>query len=85
MLDPILHQNSRIWRLRSLPGEEAVSVSETEDSEGVIPVAELTEFLFGRRSAEEIRENEDVIITERLQGELEKIRRLDRVFLNEVV
>lgn len=85
VLDPILHQNSRIWRLRSLPGEETVSVSETEDSEGVIPVAELTEFLFGRRSADEIRENEDVIITERLQGELEKIRRLDRVFLNEVV
>ena len=51
----------------------------------MIPVAELTEFLFGRRSADEIRENEDVIITERLQGELEKIRRLDRVFLNEVV
>ena len=85
VLDPILHQNSRIWRLRSLPGEETVSVSETEDSEGVIPVAELVEFLFGRRTADEIRENEDVIITDRLKGELGKIRKLDRVFLNEVV
>lgn len=85
VLDPILYQNSRIWRLRSLPGEETISVSETEDSEGVIPVAELTEFLFGRRTAGEIRENKDVIITDRLEGELEKIRKLDRVFLNEVV
>ena len=85
VIDPILHQNSRIWRLKSLPGEETVSVSETEDSEGVIPVAELTEFLFGRRTADEIGKSENTVITERLKGELERIRKLDSVFLNEVV
>ena len=32
-----------------------------------------------------IGNNENTVITERLKGELEKIRKLDRVFLNEVV
>ena len=85
VIDPILHQNSRIWRLKSLPGEETVSVSETEDSEGVIPVAELTEFLFGRKTLDEIGKNENTVITEQLKRELGRIGKLDRVFLNEVV
>lgn len=85
VIDPILHQNSRIWRLQSGIGEEKVTVKETEDSEGVIPAAELTEFLFGMKSAEEIKQRENVVITERLERELSRIRKLDRVFLNEIV
>ena len=85
VIDPILHQNSRIWRLQSGIGEEKVTVKETEDSEGVIPAAELTEFLFGMKSAEEIKQRENVVITDRLERELSRIRKLDRVFLNEIV
>ena len=85
VIDPILHQNSRIWRLHSGIGEEKVTVSETEDSEGVIPAAELTELMFGMKSVDEIKQRENVVITDRLENELNRIRKLDRVFLNEVV
>ena len=85
VIDPILHENSRVWRLQSMTGEETVSVRETEDSEGVIPVAELTELLFGMKSAEEIRMKENAVITDRLELQLNRIKKLEPVFLNEVV
>lgn len=85
VIDPILHENSRVWRLQSMTGEETVTVRETEDSEGVIPVAELTELLFGMKSAEEIRMKENVVITDRLELQLNRIKKLEPVFLNEVV
>ena len=58
---------------------------ETEDSEGVLPMAELTEILFGRRTIEEAKAQEGVIIPGHLGGELEKITKLKRIFFNEVV
>ena len=85
VIDPLIRQNSRIWRVQSLCGEEKISVRESEDSEGVIPIAELTELLFGVRTVEEIRGAEHVIITDHLAEELEKIIKLKRVFINEVV
>lgn len=85
VIDPILNGNSRIWRLESWQGEENIRIRETEDSDGVIPVAELTELLFGRKTVQELKSSEDVIISNKLEGELGKIRKLERVFLNEVV
>ena len=85
VIDPLIKKNSRVWKLQSNPGEEEIHVSETEDSEGVFPVAELTEYLFGRTPLEEIKKRPGVILTERLERELEKITKFDRVFLNEVV
>lgn len=85
VIDPIIHQNSRIWKLLSPEGESGVSVEETEDSEGIIPVAELTEFLFGRIGTEELQKREGVILTERLNRELKKIQPLSKTFFNEVV
>lgn len=85
VIDPIIRQNSRVWRLSSSLGETAVRVRETEDSQGVLPVAELTELLFGRASAEEIAGRDGVILTERLAEELERITKFTKVFLNEVV
>lgn len=85
VIDPILNGNSRIWRLESRQGEENIRIRETEDSDGVIPVAELTELLFGRKTVQELKSSEDVIISDKLEGELGKIRKLERVFLNEVV
>lgn len=85
VIDPILNGNSRIWRLESQEGEENIRIRETEDSDGVIPVAELTELLFGRKTVTELRSSDGVIISDKLEGELSKIRKLERVFLNEVV
>ena len=48
-------------------------------------MAELTEYLFCRTPLEEIKTRPGVILTERLERELEKITKFDRVFLNEVV
>lgn len=131
VLDSILPQNSRIWRLKSksfvplmneeepesvrvdagnesgsvpedaedvtaeeqegqkeqkeIPAPGDLSVSETEDSEGVLTIAALTSLLFGYQSVEEVAEEQDVYLTEHLMEELEKIQTLKSVYLNEIV
>lgn len=85
VIDPILRGNSRIWKLRSEKGEEIIHVSETEDSQGVISIASLTELLFGYRTVEESAAEEGVILPEKLQEELKKLQNLCPVFLNEIV
>ncbi|URW89615.1 sterol carrier protein domain-containing protein [[Ruminococcus] torques] len=85
VLDSILHKNSCVWKLTSVQGEKEIHVQETEDSQGVFPIADLTEYLFGRIDLEELREREGVICTAELGEELEKIEKLTRVYFNEVV
>ena len=85
VIDPILHKNSRIWKLSSSKGEESLSVSETEDSQGVLSIAALTEILFGYKTPEEIRAEESVILTEELEEELRKLQNFCPIFLNEIV
>ena len=106
VLDSILTQNSRVWKLQSSPigeieeGEDTakevekqrssdcktkIYVRETEDSEGVLSIAALTSLLFGYKSVEEVAEDPDVFLSERLKGELKKIQPLDKIYLNEIV
>ena len=106
VLDYILTQNSRVWKLQSSPigeieeGEDTakevekqrssdcktkIYVRETEDSEGVLSIAALTSLLFGYKSVEEVAEEPDVFLSERLMGELKKIQPLDKIYLNEIV
>ena len=112
VLDSILTQNSRVWKLQSSPigeieeGEDTVKeadvakevekqrssdceakiyVRETEDSEGVLSIAALTSLLFGYKSVEEVAEEPDVFLSERLKGELKKIQPFDKIYLNEIV
>lgn len=85
VIDPILQKNSRVWKLTSEVGEEKIQVSETEDSEGMIPIAELTELLFGYRSLEELKKGGQIILTDHLQTELEKVKKLSEIMMNEIV
>ena len=85
VIDSIIHENSRVWRITSQAGEEQLNVRETEDSEGILPVDVLTEFLFGRVDAVELSGMEGVVMTEHLTEELQKIKKLTKIFLNEVV
>ena len=85
VIDTIITQNSRVWKVTSSEGETELHVRETEDSEGVLPIAELTEILFGRCTLEEARGREGVLMTERLAGEMEKITKLTKVCFNEIV
>lgn len=85
VIDPLITENSRVWRLTSSTGETELHVGETEDSEGVLPVADLTELIFGRVTPQELSGREGVILTERLAGELKKITKLSRVCFNEIV
>ena len=85
VIDPIIHENSRVWRLTSPAGEEQLHVRETEDSEGILTVDALTEFLFGRIDTDELSDRKGVVMTEHLSEELQKITKLTKIFLNEVV
>ena len=85
VIDPLITENSRVWKITGSRGDTQLHVRETEDSEGVLPIAELTELLFGRAEAEDIRGREGVILPEHLAEELEKITKLTRTCFNEVV
>ena len=85
VIDPLITENSRVWKAKSCEGETRLHVREAEDSEGVLPIAELTELLFGGVSPEELKTREGVIMPDRLAGELAKITKLTRVCFNEVV
>lgn len=85
VLDSILIQNSKVWKLQDGEEDQRLQIKETEDSEGVLTIGALTSFLFGYKNIEEIRSEENVVIPERLGRELEKIQPLQRVFLNEIV
>ena len=85
VIDPILVKNSRVWKIHSREGEDMLTVTETEDSEGVLPIASLTSFLFGYRTLEEIKQEEGVILSAHLEEELGKLCILRRIYLNEIV
>ena len=85
VIDPLITENSRVWKLTSGIGETELHVGETEDSEGVLPVADFTELIFGQVTPEELSGRESVILTEHLAGEFKKITRLSRVCFNEIV
>lgn len=85
VIDPLIHGNSRVWQISSAEDEQEIHVRETEDSEGVIPISALTEFFFGRTDADGLSGQEGVILSEHLAEELDKITRLTKVFLNEIV
>ena len=84
VIDPILKGNSRIWRLCSLE-EGGIQATETEDSQGVLTIGALTEFVFGYRSVSDLNSDPDVHLSQELEQELEKILPLSPVFLNEIV
>ena len=85
VIDPLITENSRVWKLTSGIGETELHVGETEDSEGVLPAADLTELIFGRVAPEELSGREGVILTEHLIGELKKITKLSGACFNEIV
>lgn len=85
VIDPILVKNSRVWRITSGFGEEEIHLIETEDSEGVFPVADLTDLLFGYADLSEIRTREGVVMSDHLEKELMKLKKLTGTFFNEIV
>lgn len=85
VMDTLVKQNSRVWKVSSGAGDSQLCVRETEDSEGILPIADLTEVLFGRCTMSDLEGRSGVIMTEHLRREMEKISKLSEVFLNEVV
>ena len=59
--------------------------ADEKNSEGTIPIAALTLFLFGAITVEELDRMEDVFLTERLKGELSKIIPVSKISLDETV
>ena len=54
-------------------------------SEGVLTIGALTSLLFGYQTVEETGREEHVILSAHLAAELEKLRPLRSVWLNEIV
>ena len=87
VIDSILSQNSRIWRLQGGTDAESRTIlaTETEDSEGVLSIAAFTSMVFGYKDIEEIANEPGVFLTEHLIDELKKIQPLRKIYLNEIV
>lgn len=86
VLDTFLLQNNRIWRISSEESDNGrVRVRETEDSEGVLPIAALTSLLFGSRTIADIEKEDGVIMSPHLKEELAKLQPLNHIFFNEIV
>lgn len=85
VLDTIITQNSRVWRLVNEEDSQCIHVSETEDSEGVLTIGALTSILFGDKTPDEVSKEEDIIMSSRLKAELLKLKPLNKIYLNEVV
>lgn len=84
VLDSILTKNSKVIRLQGEEGAK-LCVEEAEDSEGVLTIGVLTGILFGSMSIEAAGIDENVVMSKRLCRELEKLKPLEKVFLNEIV
>lgn len=86
VLDSILIQNSRIWRIYGgTDTNYQIQVRETEDSEGVLTIEALTNLIFGQKSTEEICQEEHILMSEHLKNEWKKLVPIQKICLNEVV
>lgn len=84
--DQVIEENNRCV---VITGTEYSGVmlmdSKPENSEGTITVGALTSLLFGAKTVEEVCEEEGVIMSERMKGEMKKIIPLSKIYINEIV
>ena len=84
--DPVIAENNRCL---VMTGTEFSGVmlmdSKPENSEGTITIAALASLLFGAKTVDEICEEDGVVMSERMKGEMKKIIPLNRIYLNEIV
>lgn len=92
--DPLLRENEGIWRCRMTPGEASVDKEEKgalreEDAspeyECRADIGQLTAWVFGYRKEEECFQFSDTADRDEVLCKLRRIRRLRRVFINEIV
>lgn len=84
--DPWIEQNNRCLNLFGTEFSGLMLMdADKKNSEGTIPIAVLTLFLFGAITVEEMDSMEGVFMTDRLKGELSKIVPVSKICLNESV
>lgn len=84
--DPVIKENNRCLMITGTEFSGLMLMDgKPENSEGTIPIADLAEFIFGRVTAEELGKKSDVVMSERMKEELEKIIPLSEIYLNETV
>jgi len=84
--DPVIEENNRCV---VMTGTEFSGVmlmdSKPENSEGTISIAALSSLIFGAKTVDEVCEEDGVVMSERMKGEMRKIVPLNRIYLNEIV
>ena len=84
--DSAIEENNRTLVLTGTEISGAMLMDgKPENSEGEIPIAALTSFVFGAKTVEELCEEDGVHMTERMKEEMKKIIPLSKIYLNEVV
>lgn len=86
VIDSAIEENNRTLVLTGTEISGAMLMDgKPENSEGEIPIAALTSFVFGAKTVEELCEEDGVHMTERMKEEMKKIIPLSQIYLNEVV
>lgn len=88
VVDPLIPKNNCCLTITGTEFSGVLLMDGLEkNSEGTLNVGALAELLFGVKSVEELcnQEQENVKMTKRLQGELEKIIPLNNICINELV
>lgn len=86
VVDPIIEENNKILLLTGTEFSGVMLMEgKPEQSEGILTIEALGSLVFGSKTVEEIAQEEGVVMSERLKGELKKIVPLSKIYLNEIV
>lgn len=84
--DPYIEENNQVFMVTGTEYSGVMLMEgRPENSEGTLPVDALTKLVFGAATVDEIAARKDVVMTERMGRELEKIVPLSHIWLNEIV
>lgn len=84
--DPYIAENNQVFMLTGTEYSGVMLMEgRPENSEGTLPVEALTKLVFGAVTVEELAEEKDVVMTERMKEELKKIVPFSHIYLNEIV
>lgn len=84
--DSILEENNKSYIVSGTENSKAMIMEGPgTNSEGSLPIAAFTSFIFGSISVDELKNEKDVVMSERMADEFKKIIPLSPILIDEVV
>ena len=89
LVDPVIRENNKLFLLKGNPEHLVIRTKPIAKGKGeniqMISVDALTSILFGYKSLEKIEEEEQETFSEEFKEDIQKLKPLNRILLNEIV